>query len=134
MLLTLNSRLITQNRKYGIFATLLLLMIVAPLSGQAAPPPPGDSIAPVLEKVLPAVVNISTSKVVGLKQRQLLLDTYFHQPYAYRDRPVQKKSQSLGSGVIVDAKKGWVITNHHVVDGADEITVAASHGERSEGW
>ncbi|WP_295538037.1 Do family serine endopeptidase [Thiolapillus sp.] len=115
--------LITQNRKYGIFATLLLLMVVAPLPGNAAPPPPADSIAPVLEKVLPAVVNISTSKVVGLKQRQLLLDPYSHQPYAYRDRPIQKKSQSLGSGVIVDAKKGWVITNHHVVDGADEITV-----------
>ncbi|WP_419583510.1 Do family serine endopeptidase [Thiolapillus sp.] len=98
-------------------------MVVAPLPGNAAPPPPADSIAPVLEKVLPAVVNISTSKVVGLKQRQLLLDPYSHQPYAYRDRPIQKKSQSLGSGVIVDAKKGWVITNHHVVDGADEITV-----------
>ncbi len=104
-------------------ASLLLLMVVAPLPGNAAPPPPADSIAPVLEKVLPAVVNISTSKVVGLKQRQLLLDPYSHQPYAYRDRPIQKKSQSLGSGVIVDAKKGWVITNHHVVDGADEITV-----------
>ena len=115
--------LITRNRKQEIFLVLLVLMVVISLPGQAAPPPPSDSIAPVLEKVLPAVVNISTSKVVGLKQRQLLLDPFSHQPYAYRDQPIQKKSQSLGSGVIVDAKKGWVITNHHVVDGADEITV-----------
>lgn len=106
-----------------LFLATITALLVLPLLSQAAPPPPGHSIAPVLEKILPAVVNISTSKTVGLKQRQLLLDPFFHQPYAYRDRPVQKKSQSLGSGVIVDAKKGWVITNHHVVDGADEITV-----------
>ncbi|WP_456405282.1 DegQ family serine endoprotease [Thiolapillus sp.] len=102
---------------------LLLMLSVFPSLALAAPPPPGHSIAPVLEKVLPAVVNISTSKTVGMKQRELLLDPFFRQPYAYRDRPVQKKSQSLGSGVIVDAGKGWVITNHHVVDGADEVTV-----------
>ncbi|WP_456379525.1 DegQ family serine endoprotease [Thiolapillus sp.] len=104
---------------------LVLAAILSLLSAgvSAAPPPPGHSIAPVLEKVLPAVVNISTSKIVGLKQRQLLLDPFFHRPYAYRDRPVRKRSQSLGSGVIVDAKKGWIVTNHHVVDGADEITV-----------
>ncbi|HID46379.1 MAG TPA: Do family serine endopeptidase [Chromatiaceae bacterium] len=115
--------LITHTRKRGIQAVFLLLLIFFPIAGLAAPPPPGHSIAPVLEKVLPAVVNISTSKMVGSKQRQLLLDPFFLQPFAYRDRPVQKKSQSLGSGVIVDADKGWVITNHHVVDGADEIMV-----------
>jgi Do/DeqQ family serine protease len=112
-----------KNQRYRQFQVVLALMLVLPVVLQAAPPPPGHSIAPVLEKILPAVVNISTSKTVGLKQRQLLLDPFFHQPYAYRDKPIQKKSQSLGSGVIVDAKKGWVITNHHVVDGADEITV-----------
>ncbi len=111
-------------RKSGTSALMLAMMLfLLPAVISAAPPPPGHSIAPVLEKVLPAVVNISTSKLVGLKQRQLLLDPFFHQPYAYRDRPVRKKSQSLGSGVIVDAEKGWVITNHHVVEGADEITV-----------
>lgn len=111
------------SRARLFLATMTALLLVLPMLSPAAPPPPVHSIAPVLEKILPAVVNISTSKTVGLKQRQLLLDPFFHQPYAYRDRPVQKKSQSLGSGVIVDAKKGWVITNHHVVDGADEITV-----------
>ncbi|WP_456413267.1 DegQ family serine endoprotease [Thiolapillus sp.] len=114
--------LINRVRKPGIHVLMLAAMLL-PLLASAAPPPPGHSIAPVLEKVLPAVVNISTSKTVGLKQRQLLLDPFFRQPYGYRDRPVRKRSQSLGSGVIVDAKKGWVITNHHVVEGADEITV-----------
>ncbi len=115
---------IENNHKPAVLTVVLALLLVTMSSLlSAAPPPPGHSIAPVLEKVLPAVVNISTRKTVGLKQRQLLLDPFSHQPYAYRDRPIQKKSQSLGSGVIVDARKGWVITNHHVVDGADEITV-----------
>lgn len=115
--------LVIRKQNYGAATVLLLLLFVSPLLGLAAPPPPGHSIAPVLEKILPAVVNISTSKIVGLKQRQLLLDPYSHRPFAYRDQPIQKRSQSLGSGVIVDAAKGWVITNHHVIDGADEITV-----------
>ncbi len=116
--------LINRSRECRTFAmALMVILSLLPAMVFASPPPPGHSIAPVLEKVLPAVVNISTSKIVGLKQRQLLLDPFFHRPYAYRDRPVRKRSQSLGSGVIVDAEKGWIVTNHHVVDGADEITV-----------
>ena len=115
--------LINKVHKPAVIVMMLAVLSLLPVLVSAAPPPPGHSIAPVLEKVLPAVVNISTSKTVGLKQRQLLLDPFFHRPYGYRDRPVRKRSQSLGSGVIVDAKKGWVITNHHVVEGADEITV-----------
>jgi Do/DeqQ family serine protease len=106
-----------------LYAVLVSLSLLLPASGWSAPPPPGHSIAPVLESVLPAVVNISTRKIVGVKQREYLVDPFFRRFYGYRDRPMQKESKSLGSGVIVDAKKGWVITNHHVIDGADEITV-----------
>ena len=106
-----------------LYAVIISLSVMLPVSGWSAPPPPGDSIAPVLENVLPAVVNISTRKIVGVKQREYLVDPYFRHLYGYRDRPVRKESKSLGSGVIVDARKGWIITNHHVIDGADEITV-----------
>ncbi len=106
-----------------LYAVIISLSVMLPVSGWSAPPPPGDSIAPVLENVLPAVVNISTRKIVGVKQREYLVDPYFRHLYGYRDRPVRKESRSLGSGVIVDARKGWIITNHHVIDGADEITV-----------
>ncbi len=106
-----------------LYAAVISLSLILPVTGWSAPPPPNDSIAPVLENVLPAVVNISTRKIVGVKQREYLVDPFFRHFYGYRDRPMKKESKSLGSGVIVDAKKGWVITNHHVIDGADEITV-----------
>ncbi len=89
----------------------------------AAPPPPGQSIAPVIEKVVPAVVNISTEKLVGSKEKELLIDPYTWQLYGYREKPTRRKSHSLGSGVIINARKGWVITNYHVIAGADEVTV-----------
>jgi serine protease Do/serine protease DegQ len=106
-----------------LYAAFVSLSLMLPTAGWSAPPPPGHSIAPVLENVLPAVVNISTRKIVGVKQREYLVDPFFRHFYGYRDRPMKKESKSLGSGVIVDARKGWVITNHHVIDGADEITV-----------
>jgi Do/DeqQ family serine protease len=106
-----------------LYAVFISLSAMLPSSGWTAPPPPRDSIAPVLEHILPAVVNISTRKTVGGKQREYLVDPFFRHFYGYRDRPVQKEARSLGSGVIVDAGKGWIITNHHVIDGADEITV-----------
>ncbi|WP_456373395.1 DegQ family serine endoprotease [Thiolapillus sp.] len=112
------------NRPHPVFcAAFVSLVLILSATGWAAPPPPGHSIAPVLENVLPAVVNISTRKIVGVKQREYLVDPFFRHFYGYRDRPMKKESKSLGSGVIVDAKKGWVITNYHVIDGADEITV-----------
>jgi Do/DeqQ family serine protease len=61
--------------------------------------------------------------VVRVRRRPLLDDPFFRRFFDLPDAPRQRESQSLGSGVIVDAAKGHVITNHHVVDGADEITV-----------
>jgi Do/DeqQ family serine protease len=102
---------------------LFALALLAPGVGLGKAPPPGDSLAPMLEKVLPAVVNISTRSVVRVRRSPLLDDPFFRRFFDLPDAPRQRESQSLGSGVIVDAAKGHVITNHHVVDGADEITV-----------
>ena len=88
------------------------------------------SLAPMLEKVNPAVVNISTF-ATRQQMNPLLNDPFFRHffgPGPYHQAPQQKRSQSAGSGVIVDADKGTVITNFHVIDGADEIKVSLNDG------
>jgi len=82
------------------------------------------TMAPLLEKVTPAVVSIETSGKASSKSmpsdQQELLERFFG------GRMPQQNSRprgSLGSGVIVDAGKGYIITNHHVIDGAEDIYV-----------
>ena len=96
------------------------------------------SLAPIIEKVAPAVVNISVKvKAKGepaVAQGQIPKEfrRFFQNPGADGDdddndqpksRPREREHGAMGSGVIVDAKKGYVITNHHVVEDASEITV-----------
>lgn len=105
---------------------LILLVFFSgnPGSAVAKSPPPGSSIAPMLEKVLPAVVNISTRTRTKNLRHPLLDDPFFRHFFDIPDtRERQRQKQSLGSGVIVDARKGYILTNHHVIEGADEITV-----------
>jgi len=84
---------------------------------------PLPSLAPMIDRVTPAVVNINTKTRVQV--RDPFFD-FFNMPNVPRER-VQ---QSLGSGVIVDAAKGYVLTNNHVVQGADDIDVTL-HDERT---
>jgi Do/DeqQ family serine protease len=95
-------------------------------SGQQLP-----SLAPMLKDVNPAVVNIATLS----KQRAnnpLLNDPFFRRffniPDGQQQRPTLPK-QSAGSGVIVDAKNGYVVTNYHVIKDADEIRVSLNNGK-----
>jgi Do/DeqQ family serine protease len=77
-----------------------------------------------LEEVLPAVVNISTSSRVRLQGNPLLDDPFFRRFFSLPEtRPRERQAESRGSGVIVDAQKGFVLTNHHVIANADEVTV-----------
>lgn len=86
------------------------------------------SLAPMLEKVSPAVVNISTTSGSSYDNR-LMQDPFFRHFFNLPKDPTrQRKTQSAGSGVIIDAKKGTVVTNHHVIDGADTITIHFSDG------
>jgi serine protease Do/serine protease DegQ len=76
-----------------------------------------------LEQVLPAVVNISSKTRIQRQYHPLLDDPFFRRFFDLpTERPRERLSQSLGSGVIVDAQRGYILTNHHVIDGADEIT------------
>ena len=94
------------------------------------------SLSPIIEKVSPAVVNISVKvKAKGepaIAQNQIPKEfrRFFQNPGEGDDdddqpkaRPREREHGAMGSGVIVDAKKGYVITNHHVIEDASEITV-----------
>jgi Do/DeqQ family serine protease len=117
--------------KFVVFTISLLIAFSAhaglPLvdsQGQSLP-----SLAPLLKKVNPAVVNISVTQTRNA-QNPLLNDPFFRHffnvPRNYH--PQQRKTRSAGSGVIINAKKGIVITNHHVVDAADDIQVVLHDG------
>jgi serine protease DegS len=99
----------------------------APTRIDAASLPGLVSYASAVDKAAPAVVNIYTRKVVA--QRQLPFNDPFFQRF-FGDRlpePQQQVQNSLGSGVIV-SKQGHILTNNHVVEGADEIEVALHDG------
>ncbi len=89
---------------------------------------PLPSLAPILEKVTPAVVNIATKNMAQQRENPLLQDPFFRRFFQIPNTPRKRSTQSLGSGVIVDAKKGLIITNHHVIDKADKITVTLRDG------
>jgi serine protease Do/serine protease DegQ len=81
-----------------------------------------------VKRVSPAVVNIATRGTIKEKpgQRNPLLDDPFFRRFFDVPpdlKPRERQFQSAGSGVIVDAKNGYIITNHHVVENASEITV-----------
>ena len=81
------------------------------------------SLAPMIDEIAPAVVNISTRSTVETQRHPFANDPFFRRFFDIPDEPRQRESQSLGSGVIVDADDGIIITNHHVIANADQITV-----------
>ena len=126
-------------RRFRPLAALLtaLLGAAVPLASHAALPATVDgqqlpSLAPMLEKVTPAVVNISTKTRVQVRD-PFFDDPMFRQFFGLQGVPRERVSQSLGSGVIVDAAKGYVLTNNHVVGGADDITVTLQDGRDFKG-
>lgn len=88
------------------------------------------SLAPMLAQVTPAVVNISTEGHVELRTNPLFNDPFFRRFFNVPNMPQSRKTQSLGSGVIVDANRGLVLTNNHVIANADQISVRLTDGRR----
>ncbi|WP_158972132.1 Do family serine endopeptidase [Paraglaciecola sp. L3A3] len=84
------------------------------------------SLAPMLDKTTPAIVSIS---VEGTQVSTQKVPEMFKHFFGGPNEQVQERPfKGLGSGVIIDAKKGYVVTNNHVVDNADEITVKLTDG------
>jgi serine protease Do/serine protease DegQ len=91
------------------------------------------SLAPMVEKARPAVVNIATTGHVDIQKHPLLNDPFFKRFFeGYGDLPQRKETKSLGSGVVIDADKGYIVTNHHVVEGAHEIAITMHNGHHFE--
>ena len=89
------------------------------------------SLAPMVEKVVPAVVNIATRGHVDVQNHPMQSDPLF-QHFFRGMEPQRKETKSLGSGVVIDKDEGYIVTNHHVVEGADEITITLHNGKQYE--
>jgi serine protease Do len=118
------------------FVTVAAFAIVALLVGAAGATPAPESFAPLAEKLQPSVVNISTTSTMkhpGMRGgdpnqdrlREFFGDEFFRRFFGQDAPNPNFKSQSLGSGFILD-EEGYVITNNHVVENADEILVRLS--------
>jgi serine protease Do len=115
---------------FGLAATTL------PLAAQTHGP---QSVAPVAEQLIEAVVNVSTSQAVkgpqGLPLPSVPKDSpyheYFDDFFSNRGQSIPDQTvSSLGSGFIVDGKEGLIVTNNHVIDGAEEIQVNLHDGSK----
>jgi Do/DeqQ family serine protease len=104
-------------------AVTLLVPVAAMAQPQATPNP---SLAPIIKRVAPAVVNISVRGTVAASRNPFFDDPNFRRFFGMPPdvAPQEREFRSAGSGVIVDAKAGYIVTNAHMVKNAKEITIA----------
>jgi serine protease Do/serine protease DegQ len=105
-------------------ATVTLLASVTAVAQQQVMPQP--SFAPVIKRAAPAVVNISVRGTVAASRNPFFDDPGFRRFFGMPPEaaPQEREFRSAGSGVIVDTKNGYIVTNAHMVENATEITVA----------
>jgi len=89
----------------------------APVEGRTLP-----TLAPVVNQVTPAVVNVSVITRAPMEDNPLFRDPFFRRFFNLPDKP-QRKEQAAGSGVIVDTTRGFILTNNHVIKDAEQILV-----------
>lgn len=107
----------------------------APFFGTDAQNAEVPSLAPMVKQVLPSVVNIQVKGKKKVETPALQIPDEFRFMFPGLDvgpRKQQREFKALGSGVIINAKEGLVVTNFHVVDGADEIKIETSDGRSFE--
>ena len=131
-----------RTNTYSLFLAFILTLAwqgaQAVIPGTDAQGRPFPSLAPMLKQVNPAVVNISTYSTRESSYNPLLNDPFFRKFFDLPDQPQpdqqlpKKRQQSAGSGVIVDAGDGIVMTNYHVIRNADEVNVSLVDGRNFE--
>ena len=129
---------------FSIALVVLLVLSVGPIfsfGAEKAMQPYANapaSFTELVKRVGPEVVNISTTKVIKRGPmprafgnegpwRDFFGDDFFERFFGHM--PKERKQRSLGSGVIIDPQKGYILTNYHVISGADEITVRLDDGK-----
>lgn len=124
--------------KFGFVTFFLAVLVMSSNIANAALPvaidgQPLPSLAPMLKNVSDAVVNIATEAEITIRRRR---DPFFDDPFFRRffdqGRSQTRKRQGLGSGVVFDAEQGLILTNAHVIQGADTITVNLKDGREAE--
>ncbi|WP_371376716.1 Do family serine endopeptidase [Thalassotalea aquiviva] len=127
------TKISTITRIALIAGTLSLLPVTATaalpfsIGGQKLP-----SLAPMLEQATPAVVSISVAGTQEVNQQIPDAFRFFFGQRRGQQQPQERPFRSLGSGVIIDADKGYIVTNHHVIDQADEIIITLKDGRQVE--
>ncbi len=115
-------------RRLGLLP-LFLLLLLAPAGSATAQLAYRDpergvlTLAPILKRATPAVVNIAVRSLRPVETNPLFRDPFFRRFFGLPDQPPRREVLSAGSGVIIDAAKGYVVTNNHVIEGAEEIVV-----------
>jgi len=94
-------------------------------------PAPG-SFSSAAKKAMPSVVNVFTTKEIKAAPHPLMEDPFFRRFFGDRfESPESRRAASLGSGVIVSSQ-GYILTNHHVIEAADEIEIALADGRKTK--
>jgi len=93
--------------------------------------PRAGSFSVAAQKAMPSVVNVFTSKEIKISSHPLMEDPVFRRFFGDRFESQSRRASSLGSGVIVSSE-GYILTNHHVIEAADEIKIALSDGREAK--
>src|SRR5690606_18503659 len=101
----------------------------AAVGGQPVP-----SLAPMLKQVTPAVVSVYSRQTVRVASPlgPFADDPFFRRIFGIPDMPRERVERALGSGVIIDAQQGLILTNHHVIENADGVSVTLNDGRTLE--
>jgi len=125
----------------ALFGAVLLSISIIPLNAHASSIWPSSvegkampSLAPMLEKSTPAVVSITVKGTHEVKQNVPNIFRFFGNPNQNPNpnQAQQRPFRGLGSGVIIDANEGYIVTNNHVVEKADEILITLKDGRQIE--
>ena len=123
---------ITRMRVIGLTVLTMVFVLAQVALAQAKP----ESLAPLAEKISPAVVNITTTTLVegrtgpqGIVPKGSPFEDFFKEfQDRNKDQDRPRRSSALGSGFVI-SEDGYVVTNNHVIDGADEIQIEFFDGE-----